>query len=254
MSSVFDSAFASTRAPFAPPSSRRAAPPQPLLHTLAAWLGLARSDQRFRTAPAVPRKRWEQNQQAMLNAGNKMLARSRSENQPLSVAVFDLDDLPELESVFGAAVAREVMTQVALRLQGMAGTRGLAIRTDATVFTVLMPGLGRDRAQQAIERTMGSPCCIELDAGDHEIVLVPDFKLQTLQPDSPALAQVYAQLRHEISAAQHVERRRQRYLQRERESHTRPMDLQAPVERKPTAAPHPALRQVDATIPMPLQR
>jgi GGDEF domain-containing protein len=250
MSSTFTFPFASTPAPH---SARNSTVPPPLFRAVATWLGLAREQQRVRPArPAKPRS-WEQYKQAMLGAGDKMLARSRSENQPLSVAVFDLNDLPELESVFGAAITRKVVTQVALRLQGMASTKGLVIRTEATVFTVLMPGFGRDRAHQAIERTMGSPCCIELDADEHEIVLVPDFKVHTFRPDSAPLAQVYADLRRDISAAQQVERRRQRYLQRERESHTRPMELQAQGERKPTLAPHPVFRQMDPTIPMPLK-
>ena len=251
MSSVFNPAFAST---FAPSSSSRSSAARPtVLRTLASWLGLARK-QRVRKAPAVQRKSWEQHKQSMLVAGEQMLARSRSENQPLSVAVFDLDDLPELESVFGAATAREVMTQVVLRLQGMAGSRGLVIRTDATVFTVLMPGFGRDRAHQSIERTMGSPCCIELDAGDHEIVLIPEFKVHTMRADSGPLDKVYADLRQHIATAQQLERRRQRYLQRERESHTRPMDLPAQADRKPAMARQADFAPAAATMPMPIQR
>jgi hypothetical protein len=250
MSSVFNSPYVSTRAPLS--SSRSTAVRPSLLRAVATWLGLAR-EERARVAPPVERKSWEQHKQAMLAAGGKMLARSRSDNQPLSVAVFDLDDLPELESVFGATIAREVMAQVVFRLQGMTGSKGLVIRTDATVFTVLMPGFGRDRAHQAIERTMGSPCCIELDADDHEIVLVPDFKVHTIRPDSAPLAQVYADLRQDISAAQQLERRRQRYLQRERESHTRPADLLAQVGPKPVAARPPVFRPIDPTMPMPIK-
>ena len=164
--------------------------------------------------------------------------------------MFDLNDLPELESVFGAAIAREVTTQVVFKLQAMAGSRGVVIRTDATVFSVLMPGYGRDRARQANERTMGSPCCIELDADDHEIVLVPDFKVQTMRPDWSTLSEVYADLLREIAAAQHLERRRQRYLQRERESHTRPADLLD--HPRPTPLREPAFRHVAPTMPMPM--
>ena len=246
MSSVFNSPFASTFAPSSP--SRRTRSRSGFLHSVAGWLGLSAAKPRVRAASPVQRKSWTQHQQGMLAAGEAMLARSRSEKQPLSIAVFDLDDLPELESVFGGAIAREVLSQVVLRLQGMAGSRGLVIRTDATVFTVLMPGFGRDRAHQVIERTMGSPCCIELDADDHEIVLVPDFKVHTLRADSPPLAQVYADLRKQISTAQDLERRRQRYLQRERESHTRPAELLA------DGSSAPSFRPAAPTIPMPLSR
>jgi GGDEF domain-containing protein len=190
----------------------------------------------------------------MLKAADRLLARARSENHPMTMAVFDLEDLPEMESVFGATVTREVVAQVVLRLKGFAGSRGLVMRTDATVFTVLMPGFGRDRAHHAIERTMGKPCCIELDADEHEIVLVPDFKVHSFRPDSAGPEQIYIELRRAISEAQRLEQRRQRYLQRERESHTRPSELHSQPDA--TTAVHPAppaFRPMAATMPMPLK-
>lgn len=245
MSSVFNSPFANTGAPA---TSRRGAPVRStLLHDVACWLGLARKRRAGAHAP-VQRKGWDDARQAMLAAGAQMLARARRDNQSLTIAVFDLSDLPELESLFGARVAREVLAQVTSRLQGPATGKGLVMRTAGTVFTVLMPGFGRDRALQAIENSMGSPCRIELDADDHEIVLVPEFKVHTLRPDSGPLAQVYADLRRDIAAAQQLERRRQRYLQRERESHTRPMELRADGQ-----ARRPAFVPMDATMPVPLK-
>jgi len=250
MSSIFPSQFADTRAPT---RSSRNKPARPnLLREVVRWLGLDRKGQPARAA-APQRKGWEQDTQAMLDRGARMVARARRDNQSLSIAVFDLNDLPELESVFGAQVASDVVTQVALRLQEMVGVKGLVVRADATVFTVLMPGFGRDRAQEAIERRMGSPCCIELDAGEHEIVLVPDFKVHTMRPDSGPLAGVYAGLRRDIYDAQKQERRRQRYLQQERESHTRPMDLRADAAPKPVLEERAMYRPADATVPMPLK-
>lgn len=227
MSSVFNSAFPSS---FAPSGQRRRAQPPSLFRRLARWLGLAPERTVRATAPAL-RRNWDQQKLAMLAAGDKMLARARSDDQPLSMAVFDLADLPELESVFGSTTTRQVMQQVLLRLQAMAGSKGLVTRTDATVFTVLMPGFSRERARNAIDRSMGSPCCFELDADNHEIVLIPDFGLHAFRPDSAPLNQVYSQLRRSISDSQRLERRRQRYLQRERESHTRPAELVAPANR-----------------------
>ena len=224
MSSVFNSAFASSFTPSGP--HRRAQPPS-RFRRLARWLGLA-PEKTVRAKAPAQRRDWDQQKLEMLVAGDKLLARARTDNQPLSLAVFDLADLPELETVFGSSTTRQVMQQVLLRLQAMAGSKGLVTRTDATMFTVLMPGFGRDRARQAIDRNMGSPCCIELDADDHEIVLIPDYALHAFRPDSVPLNQVYSQLRQSIADSQQLERRRQRYLQRERESHTRPAELLAP--------------------------
>lgn len=250
MSSLFPSQFADTHAP--PRRAREPMVPATFLRGLARRLGLA--GRRGAVQPADRRKGWEGDTQAMLAAGARLVARARRDDEPLSMAVFDVSDLPELETVFGAQVASEVMTQVVSRLQGLASSKGLVMRTDATVFTVLMPGCGRDRAHQAIESSMGSPCCIELDADEHEIVLVPDFKVHTMRPDSGPLAGVYADLRRDISQAQKLERRRQRYLQRERESHTRPMELGAGSPAAATAADSKAYTPALATMPMPLKR
>ena len=258
MSSVFDSRLQFPRSLAAASVPKR----HKLLQSLATRLGFASASANTHdrtTARAVaaaatpPRQGWSHNMAAMLAAGETMVARARRDKLPLSIAVFDLNDLPELETVFGPKIARDVVAQVVLRLQGVATSKGLVLRTDATVFTVLMPGFGRDRAQLAIQTTMGSPCCIELDADDHEIVLVPEFKIHTLRADSSALSQVYLDLRCAISEAQKREQRRQRYLQLERESHTRPLELRTGGERTPSRARRPAFVPA-ATIPMPLKR
>jgi GGDEF domain-containing protein len=251
MSSVFPSSFTGTRAVSA---SRRRTPVRwDVLNHVARWLGLA-ATRRASAASSVPAKSWEWHKGAMLAAGDELLERARLENQPVSVAVFALSDLPELESVFGAEIAKDVLNEIALRLQGIATSRGLAIRTDSTVFTVLMPGFGRDRAHQAIERTMGSPCCIELNADDHEIVLVPEFKVHTMRSDSGSLAQVCQDLCRDIAEAQQLEQRRRRYLQRERESHTRPMELRSDDHGKRINTLQRPSAANDATMPVPLRR
>jgi GGDEF domain-containing protein len=249
MSTVFESSFNGSRA--APRSSATVNGRPGALRRLAIWLRLAQPSPASKVE--AQRRRSGQQRAALFAAGEQMLAQSRRDNHAVSVVVFDLSDLPEVESVFGAAVVHEVLAEVVLRLQDLATSRGLVIRTGATVFTVLIPGLGRDRAQLAIEKTMGSPCCIELNAGDHEIVLVPDFALHTVRSGSPGLAQVQQELRRQIEDARRIEDRRRRYLQKERESHTRPMDLRAgtarvsPVEREPAAPDH------QPTMPVPLR-
>jgi GGDEF domain-containing protein len=252
MSSVSRSPSSSAQASRS--SSRPAAPRQSAFHAVARWLRFAPKPERARAPAPAALGSWRQHRQAMLKAADRLLARARSESQPMTMAVFDLEDLPEMESVFGAIVTREVVAQVVFRLKGIVGSRGLVIRTDATVFTLLMPGYGRDRAHHAIERTMGNPCCIELDADDHEIVLVPDFKVHTFRAGSESVEQVYIELRRAISEAQHREQRRQRYLQRERESHTRPTELLP--ETGPTTGirlAQPVFRPMVPTIPMPLK-
>lgn len=250
MSIVFESSFAGARR--APQVSSAVTGESGALHRLAIWLGLARAVPP-RDIAAAQRRQAGQQRAALFAAGEALLARARRDNHALSVVVFELSDLPELESVFGAAVVREVMAEVLLRLQALATNRGLAIRTGPTLFTVLIPGVGRDRAQAAIEQTMGSACCIELNAGDHEIVLIPDFKLHTVRSGSPGLAQVHQDLRRQIEEARTVEDRRRRYLQKERESHTRPMNLRKEAARARSIERQPPAPLHLPTVPVPLR-
>ena len=256
MSTVFESSFNGSRA--ARRSSAAGAGEAGAIHRLAVWLGLAWPASLRKTA-APQHRHPEQRHAAVFAVGEQMLAQSRRNNHALSVVVFDLSDLPELENVFGAAVVLEVLAEVALRLQDLATSRGLVIRSGPTLFTVLIPGFGRDRTHLAIEDTMGSPCCIELNAGDHEIVLIPDFELHTVQSGSPGLAEIQQDLRRQIEQAQTREARRRRYLQKERESHTRPMALRMGAtrvtsdEQQPAAPADHADHADQATVPVPLR-
>ena len=170
-------------------------------------------------------RRWAHATESMIAAGDAMLLRSRRENVALSLAVFDLTDLPELKSVFGSQVAQEVIARITIKFQRMATSRGLVVRTGPTVFAVLLPGCGRDRALSTIRSVMGHPCCIELEGGKEEIVMIPEFKVQTVRGDTASIEEVYTGLRRDISQVHALELKRRQYLQRERESHTRLIDL-----------------------------
>jgi GGDEF domain-containing protein len=207
-------------------------------------------------------RRWASDFDALVVAGDAMMQRARRDKQAMSVAVFDLSDLPELRSVFGKGVTQEVVQRVSELFQRIATSKGLVARTGTTMFTVLMPGFGRDRALAVISEVMGYPCCIELDASRDEIVLIPEYMVQTVRGDTGSVADVIAALRRGIVQARELEQSRRRYLKRERESHTPPGDLRAvstvsaastgePRSRVDSAAQRHAYRGV-ATIPMPL--
>ena len=182
-----------------------------------------------------------------------MLCRLRGKHQPLSVLVFDISDLPELECVFGVQAAEEIIAQTAAALQRLAARRGLAVQTGPTVFTVLLPGVGRDAALDVIGAALGRPCCIELDVGGHEIVLVPEFLVKTVFGDTASLREIYESLCRDIAQSRLKEERRKKYLTQERESHSRPMTmkLQATTAspRKISCGGYP---EVPATTPVPM--
>lgn len=216
------------------------------LRRLRAWLGLSSS--------AAARTARSQRVSAIdacsaFRRGDEILHRCRQDRIPVTVLVFDLHDLPELECVFGTQAARRAIDHAMARLQRIAGTDGTVLRTDPTRFTVLLPDTDREDTLDLLRDAFGQSCSLELETDDEDLLLVPEFAIRILSTETLPLAEIHHGLCCEIQQARAREQRRQDYLQRERESHSRPMALPDPLEllldreprRLPQAQPYPPL-------------
>ncbi len=191
------------------------------------------------------------NKEGLIAYGGRLLAECEASRRVLSVAVFDFADLIEVRSIYGTRIARSLTGVIVEKLLALAGDRGFAARTGLAEFTVVMPGMGRDRALAAIERVLGKPTRIEFDAGGNEIVLVPGFALETSGPDIGSVEDLYREVRTSIDEFQRGEERRHHHLQRERERHSRPMGITPLAERHPVA--RRVMRvEISPTMPVPL--
>lgn len=184
--------------------------------------------------------------------GDEMLAASRGDGRPLSVVVFDCPDLLEVRAIYGSSMARKLMARIVRKLGALTADRGLAARTGATEFTVVLPGMGREKALAAIQRVLGNPMRIELDAGDSEIVLVPDFLVETAGSDTASVEGLHAELRRELARQHDREQRRQHRMTRERERHSRPMGLVALSDTGAQKAQRPVRAALAPTMSAPL--
>lgn len=191
--------------------------------------------------------------------GEALLRRTRIAGQPLSVVVFELNDLPELESVFGRKVAKRVAAQALETLKRVAGRKGLARRTGPSTFAVLLPQLWVDGALAVIHANFGRTCCIEVETGDEEIVLVPDFLAQTVREGFSVQAE-YEWLRGEMAKSHERKQRHLQYLERERVSHSKPMHLRReglatlPGDFARNVLSTDLHAPIPATVPVPLGR
>ena len=191
------------------------------------------------------------NQAGFAAHGDELLAECRRDKRPLSVAIFDCADLLEVREIYGSRIARKLTARIVRKLDILSADHGLAARTGPAEFSVVLPGMSREKALAAIARVMGSPMRIELDAGDSEIVMVPGFLVQAAGPDTPCVSQMHDAMRSELALIGHQEQRRQRYLQRERERHSRPMDISVvPDNARPSARANRT--QLASTMPAPL--
>lgn len=190
---------------------------------------------------------WATNRATFAKVGDDMLAHFKRTGQPLSIIVLVHGDLAGLTRAVGVEGVVQLQADFTAKLQRLAAPRGASIRTDVATFAVLLPGIGRDKAQAALQDALGAACSGEARVGAEQIDFVPDFLVQTVRREATSIKEVYRAMRQDIHRAQ------QQALSRTRSSRTEPDS------RKPKSEP---VMEDDArfasevrhelTIPMPL--
>ena len=165
------------------------------------------------------------NRQAFTHLGAGVLQAARRDGRKMTAVLLDFADLLEVRDIYGRQVSQRVLTRVVRKVQAIAGAQGTAFRTGKAQFTVLLPGASREKAQAAVQRVLGTPCRVEFDAGDSEIVLVPDVLAELAAPAVETIDELYHDLARSLAEQREYEKRRQHWLTRERERHSRPMSL-----------------------------
>jgi diguanylate cyclase (GGDEF)-like protein len=182
--------------------------------------------QSVRTIPedSLDRSTGLYNRGGLFAAANE--AMRRRPEASVSMIVLDFADLREVWQIYGHAVARKVVGRIIRRTRALAGARGFAGRTGPTQFTVILPGVTEDKAIRQVQRALGKPARVEFDAGDSEIVLVPDLFVDEAGSGTPVQT-LYRDVCRELARIQKEELRRLNYLTSERERHSRPMSIPA---------------------------
>lgn len=192
------------------------------------------------------------NRDGLLEHGAELLRECVAEGKAASLVMFDCTDLHELRMVYGRSISRKVMARLVRKLNAIAGERGLAARTESAEFVLLLPGLSPEKARCAVQRVLGRTACIEFDAGDSEIMMLPGVAVRAVDPATDDLAVALAWSHAELYKARRDKELRENYLTRERERHSRPSPLAAFAI---APAKHSEFRAAPAqTMPVPLMR
>lgn len=139
---------------------------------------------RCKPRPVISRKR-------LLASGDQMLERCRARQQPFALAVVQVRELAEVQHLFGEPVAEAVMQRLAAKLQAITGRQGLAARTAFAQFALLLPGREAEQALMALRATFGRTGTLEHDSEEHELVLLPDFKVDAVGVEHKCVATAY---------------------------------------------------------------
>lgn len=204
---------------------------------LLGWLGARAGD----AAPpagaepcrAISRKR-------LLAIGDQMLQRCRAKQRPFSLALVQVPDLAEVQQLFGRHVAEAVMGRLAAKLQGIAGARGLSARTGGPQFALLLPCVDAEQALDALQAAFGRAGSLEHDSEQHELVLLPQYKVDTVGVEHDDVAAAYDALCASMPPVQPA---------------SVPVPSSAPLAARaePARAEPPRPGRFVATVPLPLQ-
>lgn len=82
------------------------------------------------------------------------LQRAKMDDEPVSLLFADLDEFTKLNNVYGHVAANEVLQKVARCLAEHARPEDLVCRYGGDEFCLLVPGLGKDKAEELAMRIM----------------------------------------------------------------------------------------------------
>jgi hypothetical protein len=162
---------------------------------------------------------------ALRAGGDRMLAACRRRGIELSIVVLDFSDLLEVRRLYGRRVSAALFRLILDKLAQVAGREGLVACTSPALLTVAVP-LGAADALGAVHRALGKTAHVELDSQFAEVVVVPNYVADRVQPGESF------QSRHEaivgaLAARNAGEQGRLRHIRRARERHSRPAVLES---------------------------
>lgn len=181
--------------------------------------------------------------------GERLVCGAHARGRTPALAVVQIDDLPEIELVFGRTAADRVVDAVMAELTRAAVGKGLVVRTAADTFALLMPGGGAGATIAALKARFGAPCTIEVGSGRNEILAMPDVMVTPVGPRD-SIAQAYDDLCRYIAKAR-SQRRRARSAVPRRTHRSSPAKEPRAASAIDAGAAH-YCPPLPATIPMPL--
>ncbi len=128
--------------------------------------------------------------------GAVLLADCRQSGRPFCMVLLSAADLLDVPGLLGRKVANDLFAQVVRGIARVSG-EGIAARTDAVEFALLLPGVSADRAAALVKQQLGDPPRVEvkLDAKDgvdaKPITIVLDMAIAQAKDKSENIEALY---------------------------------------------------------------
>jgi len=131
--------------------------------------------------------------------GAVLLAECRQRERPFSMVLLNGADLLDVPGLLGRKVANDLFAQVVRGIAGVSG-EGIAARTDAVEFALLLPGVSAERAAVLVKQQLGDPPKVEVTVdtrGKSEakpIAIVLDMAIGQAKDKAESLEDLYDSL------------------------------------------------------------
>lgn len=186
--------------------------------------------------------------EALFGMGARMHRAAMMRGGSVSLLVLQVQDLPEVELIFGRDAAERVVHAVMAELTHISAQRGHVLRTSADTFALLMPDVSGEDLHGALQVRLGKACAVESDIDGQELLLVPDVMARTLSK-SDSVRAAFESLCRMLAAERRLNVASCAHLSRERHDRTIPMPIAPQRHAVPTPRAADAARY-PATIPM----
>ncbi|MDZ7789147.1 MAG: GGDEF domain-containing protein [Xanthomonadales bacterium] len=111
------------------------------------------------------------------------MSRSRRHDQPMSIAIGDLDHFKRVNDNYGHAVGDDVLRAVGERIRENLRTEDLAVRWGGEEFLLLLPNTDETQAVQAAEKIRQAIAERPVACGDQRVSVTVSFGVAQLRDD-----------------------------------------------------------------------
>ncbi|HSI52517.1 MAG: GGDEF domain-containing protein [Ramlibacter sp.] len=154
-------------------------------------------DQRAEQSRRDPNSRLY-NEDGFFAHGGQLFDECRRRNRPFSMVLLNSADLREVADLSGKKAANQVFAQLVARIEAATPPGGIAARTDAVEFGVVLPGVTAVRAAQLLHQHLGQPPKVAVQLKGSRLTVMLDSVVAESTSDVGSLEDMYDRLRAKL--------------------------------------------------------
>ena len=134
------------------------------------------------------------NEAGFLAHGAELLAGCRAKAKPFSLVLLSVKDLRQIPDLLGRKATQELFAQ-AVQAIGAIPANGIAARTDAFDFALVLPDMTAERSAALLKRRLGAVPSLVIERDEKSVVIVMDIAIAQAQDPKQTLQSLYEGLR-----------------------------------------------------------